>query len=61
MPKLPRYVQPRQSLHIKLPTEIILAIAEIEERTGETRTGVVERLLKTALKSERNKTNKGIK
>lgn len=55
MPKLPRGQKPRLSVHVKLPPDLVLALAQIEQETGETRTGIVERLLRTALNSEGKK------
>lgn len=56
MPKLPRGTSPKKTVALRLPDFLIEALAIEENRTGETRTQIVERLLTKGLTMEKETT-----
>lgn len=52
MTKLPRGVSPKKHLTLRLPEPLFAALAAEENRTGETRNQIIERLLTKGLTME---------
>ena len=53
--KLPRGMSPKKHLSLRLPTNLFAAIEAEEERTGETRNQIIERLLTKGLEMTNTK------
>lgn len=54
MPKLPRGVSPKKHLTIRLSEPLFERLAKEEERTGETRNMIIERLIDKGLTMEKD-------